>query len=352
MSEPGSVANVRNNNDNNESYVDVIIGMDATGSMGGWINAARDTVLQAFEDLRTTYPNAHFRLGVVCYRDYDDNERFVIHPLTSDIPSIQNALRNVAALGGNDTAEDVAGGMHHILAQFRELNPHSVDPTRVLLFVADAPPHGARYHGPTVGDRYPKGDPEGRDLFDTVRQLAHLGVDMTLFRINASVDKMIEELAVAFEGTDSTFTLLDIAGQNSQSAAFGVRAGSASSSIDPFDLSAPPASSGAFGECTTTPKPRRGRSSCDPFDLSARCEESLSSGFIDLASYDSDAYKPSAASSNIHYMASPMPSSSSSSASSSSSSSASPADYMRSATSASVSSSVQKRLERRSAKKE
>ncbi len=320
MSEPGSIENI----DNNRNYVDVIIGMDATGSMGGWINAARDTVLQAFEDLRVTHPNSHFRLGVVCYRDYGDKERFVIQPLTSDIPTVQNALRGVAAQGGNDTAEDVAGGMYHILAQFREPNPDSADPTRVLLFVSDAPAHGARYHSPTVGDRYPKGDPDGRDLFDTVRQLAEMGVDMTLFRINSSVDKMIEEFAVAFQGTESTFTLLDIAGVQARSS------GSSRVGIDPFDFRG-------------TPKPPRARGYCE--------EESLSSsvsGFMDLASYDSypsyasEAYKPSAASSNICYMASPMPPSSA----------ASPADYMRSATSSSVSTSVQKRLERREKKEE
>lgn len=323
MSEPGSIENIENieNIDNNRNYVDVIIGMDATGSMGGWINAARDTVLEAFEDLRVTYPNSHFRLGVVCYRDYGDQERFVIQPLTSDIPTVQNALRNVAAQGGNDTAEDVAGGMYHILAQFRELNPNSADPTRVLLFVSDAPAHGARYHSPTVGDRYPKGDPDGRDLFDTVRQLAEMGVDMTLFRINSSVDKMIEEFSGAFQGTESMFTLLDIAGVQARSS------GSSRVGIDPFDFRG-------------TPKPPRARGYCE--------EESLSSsvsGFMDLASYDSypsEAYKPSAASSNICYMVSPMLASSA----------ASPADYMRSATSSSVSVSVQKRLERREKKEE
>lgn len=302
MSEPGA--------NNNESYVDVIIGMDATGSMGGWINAARDTVLQAFTDLRATYPNAHFRLGLVCYRDYGDNERFVVQPLTSDIATVQNALRNVAAVGGSDTAEDVAGGMYNILAQFREPNPDSADPTRVLLFVADAPAHGARYHTPTVGDRYPKGDPDGRDLFDIVRHLAEMGVDMTLFRINASVDKMIEEVASAYNGTDSTFTLLDIAGDQARGGkeeSFVGRSSSSaliSSAVDPFDFRSPV-------------KPRH---------------SSLTSGYIDLASYDSSYAGDSCMRS--------------------SSSVASPEDYMRLATCSSVSASVQKRREKKDEKKE
>lgn len=318
MSEPGA----NEINESNESYVDVIIGMDATGSMGGWINAARDTVLQAFTDLRATYPNAHFRLGLVCYRDYGDQERFFIQPLTSDIPTVQNALRNVAAVGGNDTAEDVAGGMHHILAQFREPNPDSADPTRVLLFVADAPPHGARYHSPTVGDRYPKGDPDGRDLFETVRQLAEMGVDMTLFRINASVDKMIEEVASAYNGTDSTFTLLDIAGDQARSSASssggGGMKGGMGADIDPFDFRSPV-------------KPGLLSSSAALLS-SAASAGSLVSGYIDLASYDSYAGDSCTRSSNVHYMAP--------------SSSASPSEYVRLATCASVSSSVQKRLEK------
>ena len=127
MLEPGVL-----NHDFSSSYVDVLIGMDATASMGGWIHAARDTVLDAFAGLQRTYPNAHFRLGVVCYRDYGDPQRFVILPFTSEVGEVQQALRNVVAIGGNDAAEDVAGGLYHIVEMFRAPHPQTETPIRVL----------------------------------------------------------------------------------------------------------------------------------------------------------------------------------------------------------------------------
>lgn len=171
--------------------IDVIIGMDATGSMSSWIEAARDTVLKAFDDLRETYPNAHFRLGLVCYRDFGDAEQFVTCALTENIQDVQNSLRNVKASGGNDTSEDVAGGLARIVDMFRA-PPQAGGDVRILLFVADAPAHGLRYHAATVSDRYPRGDPEDREPADQMSELARMGVDTTLFRIDKAMDKMIE----------------------------------------------------------------------------------------------------------------------------------------------------------------
>ena len=282
------------------SYVDVLIGMDATGSMGGWIHAARDTVLDAFEDLQRTYPNALFRLGVVCYRDYGDPQRFVILPFTSKVEEVQQALRKVVAMGGNDAAEDVAGGLHHIVEMFREPHPQTETPIRVLLFVADAPAHGVRYHTATVSDRFPNGDPDGYEPFDQMRELADMGVDTTLFRIHATMDKMIEEFSTAYEDSGSTFTLLDVASQECSSDRGGTGGGR-----------------GTYRRSYVAE-----HRLCEE-DHENKMDDRIS-GYMDLASYDEmPPLLPSLASSC----------------------SSSPADYMRLATCTSVSASVQRRLE-------
>ncbi len=198
-----------------KEYIDVLIVMDSTGSMQRWINSARDTVLEAFDEIQKKYPESHLRLGLICYRDIGDDERYVLHPFTETIEDVQTLLRKVVAKGGNDSAEDVAGALEHAIEWFRAPHPMCPSPSRTLLFVADAPAHGTRYHPITVGDRYPKGDPDGKEPFDQVQELAMMDVDMTVFRADSSMDMMIEEFGKAYQGTSGLFTVLDVTRQSS-----------------------------------------------------------------------------------------------------------------------------------------
>ena len=50
---------------------DICFIMDATGSMGPYIDAARDSVLGIARDLEATYPKQKRRFAVVAYRDLD-----------------------------------------------------------------------------------------------------------------------------------------------------------------------------------------------------------------------------------------------------------------------------------------
>jgi hypothetical protein len=223
--EPGSVSNKRL--DKVDNKVDVVLVMDVTASMQTWINSAKETVLASFAELRDSHPDSAFRLGCVCYRDFprkqyldarfnidhfnniDDNQQYIVVPLSDDIESVQRRFQTMKAVGGDDTAEDVAGGLQHLL----ELNWNSEeDVAKIILWVCDAPAHGNRYHTNTVDDRFPKGDPNGREPFDQVKELAIRGIDMTIFRVDKSMDKMIDEFSNAYQqaGNDSTFTMLNL----------------------------------------------------------------------------------------------------------------------------------------------
>lgn len=250
MSEPGESI----------EYIDVVIVMDITGSMQKWINSARDTVLEAFANIQKDYPDRRVRLGLVCYRDIGDQERFVLHPLTEDISDVQEKLKGIKASGGEDTSEDVAGALHHAIETFSSF----VSETRICLFVADAPAHGSRYHTTSVSDRYPKGDPDGREPIEQVGELAKMGVDMTLFRIDTNMDKMIEAFAEAYSHhSDASFVLLDVVKQS-------VSNGYDKSSISGFiDLAS---------------------YSCDKYSTPTRSSSDITSGFIDLTSYSCDKY--------------------------------------------------------------
>jgi hypothetical protein len=190
----------------NPTWVDVVIIMDVTGSMGSYIRNARDTVLEAFDALRTLYPVCEFRLAVIAYRDYGDTEPFVIIPFTTDIESVRNQLNLIQACGGDDTPENVAGAFK----KASELNWQG--DVKTIFFVTDAPAHGTDYHPITMGDRYPRGDPEGLDPKQQAIAFARQGIDLTLFRVTPHVDMMIEQLHLAYKDSDAVglFTVLDV----------------------------------------------------------------------------------------------------------------------------------------------
>jgi hypothetical protein len=62
--------------------------------------------------------------------------------------------------------------------------------TKICLFVADAPAHGMRYHDINVGDSYPKGDKNGLEPSEQMKEVARRGWDFYFIRINSSTDKV------------------------------------------------------------------------------------------------------------------------------------------------------------------
>ena len=214
MDEPGA-ANAAANVAAMAIRMDICIVMDCTGSMGRWIDAARDTVLQAVEDIRRDQQPSQLRLAFVGYRDIGEPTRFVIHNFTNAIEKVQQLIRDTMAYGGNDAAEDVAGALAHV----SELNWDAE--SKLIVFCADAPAHGHIYHESMLSDRYPRGDPEGHDPKSLVEILAARGIDFTIFRINDSVDKMIKVFAEAHSSGASraniyqpVFTVLSVENQD------------------------------------------------------------------------------------------------------------------------------------------
>lgn len=203
--------------ENIENNIEVAIVMDVTGSMQRWIDSAYETVLESFATLQKEHPDASFRLGCVCYRDIGDSVPFVVSPFTNDLQLVKTTLKETRASGGDDTAEDIAGALEKVLDM--EWSENAI---KIVLWVADAPAHGTKYHALTLGDRFPKGDPNGREPSVQVKTLAKRDIDLTMFRVDHSIDKMVEIFANVYDEAkaeappgefDATFTLLDIAKQ-------------------------------------------------------------------------------------------------------------------------------------------
>lgn len=182
--------------------------MDCTASMEEWIQAAKDRIHKIVDSTRAQHGNdIQMRVGFVGYRDYGDSVRYIVQDFT-DVATLLERIRDVHAEGGDDCAEDVAGG----LLQIKHLTWNDGD-VKILVHITDAPPHGLQFHARNVSDRFPAGDPEGINPLTLITQLYEEGIDYTCIKINRSTDTMIEQFSNCYLNS-SRFTVLDLQVQN------------------------------------------------------------------------------------------------------------------------------------------
>mmetsp|Transcript_34366 Transcript_34366/g.79480 ORF Transcript_34366/g.79480 Transcript_34366/m.79480 type:complete len:1819 (+) Transcript_34366:217-5673(+) len=171
---------------------DICFIMDATGSMGPYIDAARDSVLGIASDLEATYPKQKRRFAVVAYRDLDPstpkNTEYPVELLgfTSDVCEVRDFFAALVPTGGHDIPEDLLAGLDTAL----KLDWQAT--TRTAIMIADAPCHGQRFH--KFDDHFPhEPDPHGLTADGLLTGFKRVGIDMFLARINPATDQMISE---------------------------------------------------------------------------------------------------------------------------------------------------------------
>ena len=177
--------------------------IDCTGSMEPWIQAAKEQAQDMIQATRREQPDAEFQTAFVGYRDYGDEERFIVVDFTEP-DNMLARVRDVHADGGCDAAEDVAGGLDRVW----ELNWWDAD-VRMVVHIADAPPHGRNYHPVALGDRFPEGDPEHRDPLIYIEKFVDRGIDYTFVKIDDTTDMMIGKFACVW-GERPGFRVLDL----------------------------------------------------------------------------------------------------------------------------------------------
>ena len=188
--------------------VKVCFVMDCTSSMEPWIRTARSEILNLIDSVEERHPHADIQVAFVGYRDHGDAERIILHDF-SDVPDLINTLNRVVATGGDDAAEDVAGG----LRQAHTLSWSNAD-LSLLYHIADAPAHGLFYHDEDVSDTYPEGDPFGLDPATIVRQFVREGFHYTFVRITRHTDRMVDVFENAARSGPGRFSVLDMAGRS------------------------------------------------------------------------------------------------------------------------------------------
>lgn len=87
--------------------VDVAFVLDATGSMGPWIDEARARIKAIAADLAAGDPQPDVRFALVSYRDRGDAYVTRVHPFDRDLGAMRAALDATRAQGGGDTPEAV-----------------------------------------------------------------------------------------------------------------------------------------------------------------------------------------------------------------------------------------------------
>ena len=128
---------------------DIVFLIDATSSMGPYIEAAKLTAENISKSLRQKFPETNFQYGYVFYRDPIDSFTDIheIINLTDNVNSLPEQISKIRAEGGADIPEDWAGAYKKVNEEINWRNG-----TRVIFHLADAGAHGKLF---TPYDKYP-----------------------------------------------------------------------------------------------------------------------------------------------------------------------------------------------------
>ena len=137
--------------------LDLVFLVDTTGSMGSYLRAAQDNIKNIYKTI-TESEKVDLRVSIVEYKDHEQGSEFpfLYHDWMTDIKAIQKACDEMQATGGGDGPESIACALDCAVntLEYRELA------AKVIIWIADAPPHGFG----DAGDFFPNGCPCKKDF--------------------------------------------------------------------------------------------------------------------------------------------------------------------------------------------
>ncbi|KAG5192512.1 hypothetical protein JKP88DRAFT_204275 [Tribonema minus] len=137
--------------------------------MGSYISEAQRNVQSIVESL-VAAEKCDVRFGLVKYRDHPPQESTFVSEqcdFTSAVGAMRANVDTMSAAGGGDGPEAVCCGLHAALHM-----AWRPDAVKIVVLIADAPPHGLGEHG----DGFPNGCPEGRDPLAIARAMLEAGI--------------------------------------------------------------------------------------------------------------------------------------------------------------------------------
>ena len=136
LSTGGSLSFVMDRDTPQVSKLDVLLTLDATGSMADEMRFLQVELTAIMERLKRDNPGLDIRAGLIVYRDKRDDYVVRDFDFTGDLEAFNTSLAQQSAKGGGDFPE----AMHTALQKGGDLSWRE-DAIKVNLLVADAPPH-------------------------------------------------------------------------------------------------------------------------------------------------------------------------------------------------------------------
>jgi len=120
--------------------MEMVFVLDTTGSMGGLLTGAKQRIWGIVNDVMQNSSGLSVKVGLVAYRDRDDQYVTQVVPLTDDLDKVYSTLMDYEAQGGGDEPEDVRRALAQGVAKAGWSQP-SQNHAQILFLVGDAPPH-------------------------------------------------------------------------------------------------------------------------------------------------------------------------------------------------------------------
>ncbi|KAI1742267.1 elongation factor-2 kinase EFK-1B isoform [Xylaria scruposa] len=186
--------------------VDLLFLIDCTGSMGMYIAAVKEQVMDIVDDAKRAFLNQTcVRVAVVAYRDHDDNPNVELLDFTPDVGIVKQFVGSLAATGGRDAPEDVLGGIR------QAINSSWKQKTRCLIHIGDSPPHGRNLHELSdFADDYPEpgSEPHSLTYEPLIQQLMALKINYVVLRVTSSTDLMVFKFGEIYKNAQAQVKLL------------------------------------------------------------------------------------------------------------------------------------------------
>ena len=151
------------------NLLDLCFVMDVTGSMGSYIAAAKQDI-EAISDRLAASEGYDVRFGLVAYRDHPPQDQSFVtrqFAFSADVQVMKQNLSTLSANGGGDGPEAVEAGLKSALEA-----PWRDNAMKVVVLIADAPPHGLGERG----DGFPDGAPTGVDPLQVLDAMSAKGI--------------------------------------------------------------------------------------------------------------------------------------------------------------------------------
>jgi hypothetical protein len=114
--------------------VDIVFCVDTTGSMTPYIDEVRRMLVAKVKAIVPSY--REFRVGMVLFKDYNDEYLTRVIPFTRDLDLFQRNLNAIRVRGGGDIPEAVYEALYDGADKFAWAAE-----SRLLILFGDAPPH-------------------------------------------------------------------------------------------------------------------------------------------------------------------------------------------------------------------